>query len=61
MPSLTYKMWRSGEDGLLKQLLSSKFKEPHNMPQQHLPTLYGQTGHTNVDSLQNHHEGAIAR
>ncbi|MBD1997803.1 hypothetical protein H6G00_14400 [Leptolyngbya sp. FACHB-541] len=48
MPSLTYRMWRSGEDGLLKPLLSTEFKEPYNMPRQRLPTLYWQTGYIDV-------------
>jgi len=43
-----YKMWRPGEDGFLKPLLSSEFKEPYNMPRQHLPTVYWQTGHIDV-------------
>ncbi|NJL40458.1 MAG: acylneuraminate cytidylyltransferase family protein [Leptolyngbyaceae cyanobacterium SM1_4_3] len=43
-----YKMWRTGEDGFLKPLLSSEFEEPYNMPRQHLPTVYWQTGHIDV-------------
>lgn len=43
-----YKMWQPGEDGFLKPLLSSEFKEPYNMPRQHLPTVYWQTGHIDV-------------
>jgi CMP-N-acetylneuraminic acid synthetase len=43
-----YKMWRLGEEGFLKPLLPSEFKEPYNMPRQHLPTVYWQTGHIDV-------------
>jgi CMP-N-acetylneuraminic acid synthetase len=43
-----YKMWRPGEDGFLKPLLASEFKEPYNMPRQSLPMVYWQTGHIDV-------------
>jgi CMP-N-acetylneuraminic acid synthetase len=43
-----YKMWRLAEDGFLKPLLSSGFVEPYNMPRQHLPMVYWQTGHIDV-------------
>ena len=43
-----YKMWRDGEDGLLKPLMTGEFDEPYNMPRQHLPKVYWQTGHIDV-------------
>jgi len=43
-----YKMWRPAENGFLKPLLSTEFEEPYNMPRQHLPTVYWQTGHIDV-------------
>lgn len=44
-----YKMWRDGEDEFLQPLLSCKFDEPYNMPRQHLPKVYWQTGH--IDAI----------
>jgi N-acylneuraminate cytidylyltransferase len=43
-----YKMWRMGDGGYLQPLLSSEFPEPYNMPRQHLPPTYWQTGHLDV-------------
>ena len=43
-----YKMWRDGEDGLLEALMTGEFDEPYNMPRQHLPKVYWQTGHIDV-------------
>jgi len=44
-----YKMWRAGADGFLQPLLSHEFTEPYNMPRQHLPQVYWQTGH--IDAI----------
>jgi YrbI family 3-deoxy-D-manno-octulosonate 8-phosphate phosphatase len=43
-----YKMWRIGADGFLRPLLTSEFHESYNMPRQHLPQVYWQTGHVDV-------------
>jgi YrbI family 3-deoxy-D-manno-octulosonate 8-phosphate phosphatase len=44
-----YKMWRLHEvNGLLQPLLIGEFHEPYNMPRQHLPKVYWQTGHIDV-------------
>jgi N-acylneuraminate cytidylyltransferase len=43
-----YKMWRDGEDGTLLPLMDTEFAEPYNMPRQHLPNTYWQTGHVDV-------------
>lgn len=44
-----YKMWRIGEDGRMRPLLSDGFVEPYNMPRQALPPTYWQTGH--IDAI----------
>ncbi len=44
-----FKMWRIGEEGFLSPLLTDGFKEPYNMPRQHLPATYWQTGH--IDAI----------
>ncbi len=44
-----YKMWQKREDGFLKPLVSSEFDEPYNIPRQHLPEVYWQTGH--IDAI----------
>jgi N-acylneuraminate cytidylyltransferase len=43
-----YKMWRPGDDGLLKPLMQTEFPEPYNMPRQVLPVVYWQTAHVDV-------------
>ncbi len=43
-----YKMWRDGSDGCLVPLMQTEFAEPYNMPRQHLPNTYWQTGHVDV-------------
>lgn len=42
-----YKMWRI-EDGYMRPLLETGFKEPYNMPRQKLPTVYWQTGYVDI-------------
>ena len=44
-----YKMWRDGQQGYLAPLMDTEFAEPYNMPRQHLPAVYFQTGH--VDAI----------
>jgi YrbI family 3-deoxy-D-manno-octulosonate 8-phosphate phosphatase len=45
-----YKMWRIGEDGRMKPLLSVEgLAEPYNAPRQELPQTYWQTGH--IDAI----------
>jgi YrbI family 3-deoxy-D-manno-octulosonate 8-phosphate phosphatase len=45
-----YKMWRVNDaNGLLYPLLAGEFHEPYNMPRQHLPKAYWQTGH--IDAI----------
>ena len=43
-----FKMWTIREDGAMEPLLNSDFEEPYNMPRQHLPATYWQTGHIDV-------------
>jgi N-acylneuraminate cytidylyltransferase len=43
-----YKMWRDGANGTLLPLMDTEFAEPYNMPRQHLPATYWQTGHVDV-------------
>lgn len=42
-----YKMWKI-EDGRMKPLVPTNFKEQYNMPRQALPSTYWQTGHIEV-------------
>ncbi len=44
-----FKMWRFDTDGYMQPLLGEGFKEPYNMPRQHLPPTYWQTGH--IDAI----------
>ena len=44
-----YKMWRLSAKGLLAPLVPSELDEPYNMPRQHLPKVYWQTGH--IDAI----------
>lgn len=45
-----YKMWRKNDaNGFLHPLLPGEFREPYNMPRQHLPAVYWQTGH--IDAI----------
>jgi len=44
-----YKMWRIEDGGYMKPLLRDGFEEPYNMPRQHLPATYWQTGH--IDAI----------
>jgi YrbI family 3-deoxy-D-manno-octulosonate 8-phosphate phosphatase len=45
-----YKMWRIGQDGRMKPLLSVEgLAEPYNAPRQELPQSYWQTGH--IDAI----------
>lgn len=44
-----YKMWRDGANGFLRPLLMDEFNEAYNMPRQHLPKVYWQTGH--IDAI----------
>ncbi len=43
-----YKMWRIGEDGLMKPLIKTEYREPYNMPRQLLPDVYWQTGYVDA-------------
>lgn len=43
-----FKMWTIGEDGLMRPLLETEFKEPYNMPRQALPDVYWQTGYVDA-------------
>ncbi|MCB2213794.1 acylneuraminate cytidylyltransferase [bacterium] len=44
-----HKMWRVGENGQMKPLLSvDGIAEPYNAPRQQLPPVYWQTGHIDV-------------
>lgn len=43
-----YKMWRIGDDGRMRPLLTNGFAEAYNMPRQALPPIYWQTGHIDV-------------
>jgi N-acylneuraminate cytidylyltransferase len=43
-----FKMWRIGEDGLMRPLIQTGFKEPYNMPRQALPEVYWQTGYVDA-------------
>jgi CMP-N-acetylneuraminic acid synthetase len=43
-----YKMWRIGPEGYLEPLLVGEMPEPYNMPRQHLPPVYWQTGYVDA-------------
>jgi YrbI family 3-deoxy-D-manno-octulosonate 8-phosphate phosphatase len=43
-----YKMWKISDKGRMLPLLEEGFNEPYNMPRQHLPATYWQTGHLDV-------------
>jgi N-acylneuraminate cytidylyltransferase len=43
-----YKMWRPAENGRIVPLLADGLHEPYNMPRQHLPATFWQTGHLDV-------------
>lgn len=47
-----FKMWKKGDDGSMVPLLNNEYEEPYNMPRQHLPTTYWQTGHIDVIPLE---------
>ena len=38
-----YKMWKIGKGNYLEPLLETGFREPYNMPRQHLPECFWQT------------------
>jgi N-acylneuraminate cytidylyltransferase len=44
-----YKMWRLTDESGMEPLLQTDFDEPFNMPRQHLPETYWQTGH--IDAI----------
>jgi YrbI family 3-deoxy-D-manno-octulosonate 8-phosphate phosphatase len=44
-----YKMWRLTDESGMEPLLQTDFDEPYNMPRQHLPETYWQTGH--IDAI----------
>lgn len=43
-----FKMWTIAEDGLMRPLMQTNFKEPYNMPRQALPDVYWQTGYVDA-------------
>jgi N-acylneuraminate cytidylyltransferase len=43
-----YKMWRIGDDGLMRPLLEAEVAEAYNQPRQNLPPTYWQTGHLDI-------------
>jgi len=43
-----FKMWTIADDGMLRPLLETQFKEPYNMPRQALPDVYWQTGYVDA-------------
>jgi N-acylneuraminate cytidylyltransferase len=43
-----FKMWRIGDNGLMRPLIQTGFKEPYNMPRQALPEVYWQTGYVDA-------------
>jgi CMP-N-acetylneuraminic acid synthetase len=43
-----FKMWRIVENGLMKPLIETKYKEAYNMPRQALPEVYWQTGYVDA-------------
>jgi CMP-N-acetylneuraminic acid synthetase len=43
-----FKMWQIAEDGFMRPLLETKYKEPYNMPRQALPEVYWQTGYVDA-------------
>ncbi len=43
-----FKMWKIGTEGYMQPLVSTKFREPYNMPRQALPEVYWQTGYVDA-------------
>jgi CMP-N-acetylneuraminic acid synthetase len=43
-----FKMWRITEDGLMRPLIETSYREAYNMPRQALPEVYWQTGYVDA-------------
>jgi len=53
-----YKMWRM-DGAMLSPLLAHECAEPFNMPRQHLPETFWQTGHIDVIRRATLHQGSL--
>lgn len=43
-----YKMWRIGDDGFMRPVLTTELPEAYNLPRQVLPEVYWQTGYVDA-------------